>query len=500
MTSGRQIKLGAVISYFTIAFNIIAGIVYTPWMINTIGKDNYALYTLALSIINIFFMDFGIGSAVTRFLSEYYAKGLTEEAKRFMGIVYKVFFIISAIIALCLFVFYFFIDFIYKGLTSNEVTVFKHLFIIVGVYSVISFPCTVFKGVLMANESFIAVKLCGLGQKIFDVGLIIVFLVLGKGVYAMVLVHAVSNVVFHAIRYFLIRTNTKQRSDMRSWDKKQAKSLFGYSVWVTVISISQRCIFNIMPSLIAALIGSVEVTIFSLAATLEGYVYTFSDAINGMFMPKISRIFASDNSEKEINALMCKVGKYHVYTIGLIILGFICLGQGFVNLWLGNGYGNVYTCAVLLMLPSLIDVPQQVARTSLLALNIVKYQAFIYLLMAVINIAFSLVLVPYFGAIGAAIAVCIAYTFRTFMFNLLYKKKLPIKLGSYFKNVYLKWSIAAFGTLLSGFMFNKCLQLGGLLKFLISGFSVVVIYFTILFIFDIDKQTMKALKNKLLKK
>ena len=460
MTGNKQIKLGAVISYLTIAFNIVAGIVYTPWMIDTIGKDNYALYTLALSIINIFLLDFGIGSAVTRFLSEYYAKGLVDEAKRFMGIVYKVFFLISAIIAVCLFVFYFFIDILYKGLTSNEVTVFKHLFIIVGVYSVISFPCTVFKGVLMANESFVAVKLCGLGQKIFDVGLIIVFLLLGKGVYAMVLVHAVSNVVFHAIRYVLIRTHTKQRSDMHSWDKKQAKSLFGYSVWITVISIAQRCIFNIMPSLIAALVGSVEVAIFSLASTLEGYVYTFSDAINGMFMPKISRIFASENSEKEINSLMCKVGKYHVYTIGLIILGFISLGQNFINIWLGVGYDNVYFCAALLMLPSLIDVPQQVARTSLLTLNVVKQQAFIYLLMAVINIVTSVILVPHFGAMGAAIAVCVAYGFRTFMFNLLYKKKLPVKLGSYFKNVYLKWSIAAILTLLSGFVFNKYLPLG----------------------------------------
>ena len=497
MNSGKQIKFGAVISYITIVFNIIAGLIYTPWMIASIGKDNYALYTLALSIINIFLLDFGIGSSVTRFLSEYYAKGMHKEAEQFMGIVYKVFFVISAIIALALTAFYFLIDMLYGKLSPSEIIVFKHLFIIVGAYSVISFPCTVFKGVLMANEEFISVKLCGLGQKVIDTILIVFFLLSGKGVYAMVLVHAFSNMLFHAIRYLIIRVRTKQRSQMHSWNRMQARSLFGYSVWITIISISQRCIFNIMPSLIAALIGSAEVTLFSLAATLEGYVYTFADAINGMFMPRISRIFASDNSENKINDLMCRVGKFHVYTIGLIIIGFICLGQRFVKLWLGSGYESVYICASILMLPSLIDVPQQVARTSLLTLNIVKQQAYIYILMAVINIFISLFLVPDFGAVGAATAVCCSYLFRTFMFNILYKRKLPIKLGQYFRNVYLKWGIAAVVTVVTGGVLEYLMPKNGILTFLFLGISVVFIYAVFIYIFDIDKETKRTIKNKM---
>ena len=500
MKNGKQIKWGAIISYVAMAFGVISGLLYTPWLIDAVGKDQYALYTLALSVINIFLMDFGISAAVTRFLSEYYAKGMQDEAERFMGIVYKIFFIISAAIAVCLFVFYFFIDVTYTKFSDSELTIFKHLFIIVAVYSVVSFPCTVFKGVLMANEEFIAVKLCGLGQKVLDVVLIVVLLLLGKGVYAMVLVHAFSNVVFHAIRYLIIKTKTKQRSRMRSWDKKQARSLFGYSIWITIVGISQRCMFNILPSIIAALIGTVEVTVFSLASTLESYVNMFSEAINGMFMPRISRIFASENSEKEINSLMCKVGKFHVYTIGLIIIGFMCVGKRFVELWLGSGNEAVYFCAVLLMLPCLVELPQQIARTSLLTLNIVKQQALIYIGMAVINITLSFVLVPLMGAIGAALSVCFAYFFRTFMFNILYKKYLPIKLGAYFKSSYLKWSIAAAITLGCGLLLGEFLHFNNTISFVIQGCVVVLVYIVSVFLFDMDKETKRMLKSKILKK
>ena len=54
MTPTKQIKLGAIISYFAIAFNIIAGLIYTPWMVGQIGKSDYGLYTLANSLIFIF--------------------------------------------------------------------------------------------------------------------------------------------------------------------------------------------------------------------------------------------------------------------------------------------------------------------------------------------------------------------------------------------------------------------------------------------------------------
>ena len=51
MNSSKQIKLGALMSYFAIAFNMIAGLIYTPWMISEIGSSNYGLYTLATSLI-----------------------------------------------------------------------------------------------------------------------------------------------------------------------------------------------------------------------------------------------------------------------------------------------------------------------------------------------------------------------------------------------------------------------------------------------------------------
>lgn len=491
----NQLKWGALLSYLGIVFNILSGLLYTPWMIRTIGDDQYALYTLALSVINIFLLDFGIGASVTKFLSNYYAKNQQEEANRFMGIVYKVFLVISLIVAACLLVFYFIIDRVYLKLTPAELATFKNLYLIVAAYSVLSFPFTTFNGVLMANERFIEVKACSFGQKVFSVVLIVLFLILGKGVYAMVLVHAISNVVFLALKYYFIRKSTRQRANMRSWNGEVAKQLFGFSIWITVISIAQRCIFNIMPTLIAATIGSAAVTVFSLAATLEGYVFAFADAVNGMFMPRISRILETDESEKQLSELMSSVGRFHVYSIGLLYIGFICVGKQFVSLWLGEGYDAVYVCAVLLIFPSMIDVPQQIAKTTLMVSDIVKEQGFIYILMATVNLVLAFTLMPILGIVGAAVSVCIAYLVRTAAFNVLYHKRLDIDLVRYFKKTYLRWFIVAGITMAAG-VFVREIPMNGWAGLLVKAVLIGTIYATMLLLIGIETATREKITRK----
>lgn len=490
----RQIAIGALLSYGAIVFNIVAGLLYTPWMIRAVGDDHYALYTLALSVINIFLMDFGVGAAVSRFLAKYYAEKRYEEANRFMGIVYKVFLAISAAIAVCLFVFYWLIDGVYQNLSVSELQIFKRLFLIVAAYSVLSFPFTTFNGVLMANERFVAVKACSFGQKVLSVALIIAALLMGGDVYALVMVHAISNVVFVLIKFFCVRRGTALRANLLYWDKKTAKELFDFSAWVTVMSLAQRCIFNIMPSVIAAIVGSTEVTLFSLAATLEGYVYGFADAINGMFLPMISRIMTNDNAGKKLSALMSAVGRFHVATIGLLYVGFLAVGQHFVALWMGDGYSEIYVCAALLILPSLIDVPQQVAKTALLAQNVVREQAVIYMGMAAVNLVLAFGLIPLFASVGAAASVCIAYIFRTAAFNVLYKKKLSLPLAPYFQAAYGRWLPVALVTLAVSFGVNEHILPGGGWGALAVKIMLITVSYGLMFIcIGVKKEERRAL-------
>ena len=94
VNSRKQIRLGTIVSYLGIMVNIILGLIYTPWMIKEIGQSDYALYTLATSIITLFTVDFGMSAAVSRFVSKYRAEGNEEAINNLLGLVYKLYTII----------------------------------------------------------------------------------------------------------------------------------------------------------------------------------------------------------------------------------------------------------------------------------------------------------------------------------------------------------------------------------------------------------------------
>ena len=93
--STKQIKLGAIISYLALTLNIAATLLYMPWMVSVIGESNYAMYTLANSFINIFVIDFGLSSAVSKFIAQYRAEGNREKEIQFISTVIKVYIVLD---------------------------------------------------------------------------------------------------------------------------------------------------------------------------------------------------------------------------------------------------------------------------------------------------------------------------------------------------------------------------------------------------------------------
>ena len=488
-----EIKRGAVLSYATVAFNAVAGLIYTPWMVSTIGTDDYALYTLALSIVNFFLLDFGLGDSVSRFLSRYYANGETEFVPVFLGIVYRLFAALAFVLALVFVLIWINADAIYSNLGPEALSRFKVVFAIVSAYSVLAFPFTPLKGILVANEQFVALNACNFLQKICTVLLIVACLLLGWGVYALVTVNALCAFAFVSAKWIIVRRRTTAHARFGVWDSASAKSIFSFSMWVTLVQLFQRMVFAIAPTVIAALSNAWEVAIFGLAASLEGYVWSIASALNGMFMPKVARIKNEGGSEG-LQRLMVRVGRIQLMIIGLVITGFAAFGQRFVDCWMGEGYNTLYLCALLLIIPSLFELPQLIGDTALVVGSGVRSKVLAYSVMAVVNLAGLLVLVGSFGSLGAASSICFAYLLRTALMDVAYVKKLGIRIREFFVDVYGRWVLAVVPFLLFSSFSSNLISAGGWLVLV-----VMVIVYSLLYCIDLYGLYMNGEERIMLK-
>ena len=492
-----QYKTGAILSYSSVVFNTVAGLIYTPWMISCIGADDYGLYTLALSVVNFFLLDFGLGDSVSRFLSKYYAEENYSAVAEFLGVVYKTYLAITLLIAAALAFVFLNIEGLYSGITAEQMPVFKTLFLIVSFYSVFSFPFAPLSGILAANERFIALNACNLAQKVLTVGFIVVALVSGWGVVALVVVNAASSIVTTFVKLLIVRRATQARADFSHWNSEIAREVVGFSIWVMVAQVCQRFIFSVMPSIITITATTSEVALFGLASSLESYVYTVASALNGMFMPKVSRSIAGVG--EGLQAIMTRFGRVQLYIVGFIVIEFFGFGSWFVRCWMGDGYDGLWLCALLLIAPSLIELPQLVGVTAITAAGKVRAKALVFLVMAACNVLLGFALSAPLGALGGCMSICIAYFLRTFGQNVIYKRALGIKLKRFFVDTYGSWVFPALATLVVCFVLNWIFPPGGWGGLLVAGGIAGFVYATLcwnLSMNDYERSLLGSLASK----
>ena len=489
--SNRQIKIGAVLSYLAIIINIGAGLLYTPWMVKMIGQSQYGLYTLANSLISLFLVDFGLGSATARYVSKYHAENDTEKVNNFLGIVYKLYLIIDAVIFAVLIVVFLFIDSIYKNLTPAEVSQFKVVYAIAGLFSVINFPFVTLNGIMTAYEEFIHLKLADVFYRVLLVAVMIVVLLNGGGLYALVTVNAGVGLLVIAYKLIVVKTKVPIRVNFRYRDTSLYKGLFGFSAWTTITTLAQRLVFSITPSVLGIVSNSSEIAIFGIVSTIEGYVFTFTTAINGMFMPTISRAYSNEDSGEKMFSLFSGVGKFQYAINGLIVAGFLAVGKQLIQLWMGEGYEAAYYGILLTIIPGLFYNSLQIANTALIVTNKVKYQAYINLIMGVVNILLAFPLARLWGVMGACISIFIAFMIRNVLLNAICYRVLHLNIPQFIVECYLRMSIPIVVSAASGFALNSFVAPQGWLNLLFRGFLVVAVFFISLILAGINKKDRK---------
>jgi O-antigen/teichoic acid export membrane protein len=469
INSSRQIKLGAIMSYVAIFFNIIAGIIYTPWMIHQIGESNYGLYTLAITLISFFTIDFGLGQAVSRFLSKYNVEMDERKKRDFLGITFKIYLILDLFIFLTLVLAYLFVDIIYAELTIAELEKFRIIFIIAALYAVGSFPFNPLNGILISYERFSFLKLVGLIHKVMTVITMVIVLILGYGLYLLVLVNAITGIATIIMKLRYIYINQLISINFKAKDKGLTKEIFTFSSWTAIIAVSQRFIFNITPTVLAAFAGSIQISLFSIASTIEGFVWTFAAALNGLFLPKVTKMIIKNKDSKDIELLMVKVGRIQLFIVGLLFVGFLTMGKEFLVLWIGDRFIEAYYIVILLIAPSIISLTQQIGDTALVAKNEIKYRAFSSLLVATISFILSIILSQYFGALGSGFAIFIGNIFGSLiLMNIVYNKVLGINIYYFLKECHLKMLIPLAITTFIGVLIQYLYPVENIMLFLVK--------------------------------
>lgn len=496
-SSNKNIILGSLIGYITIGVNIIFGFLSIPLIIKIVGDSGYGLFTLATSVVNVFVIDFGLGTAANHHLSKALADNDEEHFKDTASLIFRIFLLMDIVFGVVILFLLLFSRQIFTGLTDSEITSFKGVFLIVGVYSLIALPSTIYNSILSSYEKFFFIKTINLLTRVLYIVVILTVLFLGGGLYGLVLSHVLTELVCIFIKYLYVRSKLHTHVLLkRKISKDEQKTILGFSVWACVQAICNRISFNLAPTILGITSNSKQIAIFGVIATFENYISMIASVMSGFFLPKINRIKNGNNVSEELEKLSCKVGKIQAAIILLILIGFASCGKEFITLWIHSttSYSDVYIGTLIIAIPNLVFCPQLVLYTAMFtSKKSMKHLATLSIIKAGVFLAIVFPLTIEFGAIGAAIAIMTAKTLEILLQNIFYKKDLKINLKTFYSKAYLSLIVPSIISLALGMMIHFS-NVSNLIK-LVKTVIVVIFTFVTFAVMFLSNQEKKNLKD-----
>ena len=441
MTS--EIKAGAILNYISIVVRLVTSFLLTPFIISSLGVEEYGLFMLSSSVIAwLALTDLGLGATVSKYVVTYRAKGEVEQQAHFLGQSILLFFLIALITLLAGIICFFNLDALFPKLSSAQHETLEILFLLTLGNMILAIPLRPLGCVPGAYQKFVVPGIVSLCCSLLNTGLTVALLFLGYkaiGLTALAVGMGILNLLW-GLFYTLHILKAKVKFSRPDWPLY--RGMFGFSLWIFLVQIMDILYWQAGSPILANVSGTVAVSVFALGISFASYFMTAASAIYSVLSPKMMHMVALDASKEDLTNVMIRAGRLQLFLLSMILLGFTFLGQDFLHLWVGTSMGDnvatVWLGALIVLLPLVIPLTQNTGIAILLALNLFKGRAIILFYSSLVCVILGYVLSLFFGPIGMFIGTAVSLIFgQVVMINIYYKRKAGLLIGTFFHRAYL---------------------------------------------------------------
>lgn len=443
ISSSEQRKIGIVLSYTHIILQILVGIIYTPYVLRTIGQNEYGLFNTVKSAAEMLtVLNLGFSASYIRFYSKFKNNNEPERINSFNALFFLSFAVLSAIALIAGVFLSFNLRLVFdKGLTPQELADAKIMMILLTFSVAMGFMMTLFNCFVTAKQQFIFSK----GSHIAQVVVMLLFnlaaLFMGGKALELTISRVAAYLLINAVTVVFCFKRLHLKFDFKHIEKSLFKEVFLFSALIAINIIVDKINTGIDSVLIGRFCGTAAVAIYAIGATINGYFTTFSISISGVYTPMVHDIVNThpmDSTEQRyaLTDLFTKVARFQYLLLALILSGFVFFGKPFILLWAGEGYEMSYWICLVMMAPSIVPLTQNVGIEIQRAENRHHYRSYIYGAMAIVNLIVSIILVQKYEGLGAAIGTGMACIIANIIImDIVYHKKININIHAYWKNI-----------------------------------------------------------------
>ena len=440
----NQLKAGAILTYVTLFLNSAIGLIYTPFLTLKLGQAEYGLYSLVASVVgSLTVLDFGFGNALIRYTAKLRAEKNEQKLKEMYGMFFIIFCGIALLALIIGMVVYFNTENIFsQNMTGEELRKMKIMLLLMIFNLCFTFVMSVYRSIIVAYERFIFQKVINLIRIVLNPLVMVIFLLFGYKAITMVVLQTIFNVLTLLADYYYCKRKLNIQFVFGKFDSAFLKEVSLYSFWIFLNAIMDKIYWSLGQGVLGVYCGTKIVAIYGIAIQLQQMYMSFSTAISGVLLPKITSMVSVSGNEKAVSELFIKTGRLQFIIMSFVLCGFTLFGRKFIELWVGESYSQAYTICLLFFFPLLVPLIQNVGITILQAKNKMKFRCVSYVIIALISFIASLPLSKHYGAVGCASSTAGALILgQVIIMNIYYEKRIGLNIIGFWKEI-IKMSIA----------------------------------------------------------
>lgn len=449
----NSIRRDTLFAYINLILRIGMGFYTAPLIANAVGKSNYGLMNLILSITSYsVLMQFGINNAVTRYVAKYSAERNKRKESEMVSLTLYFYTCTGIVAFLTGLVIYFNFERYFNILPGQAATA-KTAFMICLVNAVVNLTADVFHCFIKGYKKFSYYYTNFIIRIVIRATLLTILLNMGYGIVTVLAVDLILcqmiNIALIAYAFRKLKLKLVISGIKKDFIFEIGKySFYGFLIMIGVL------VFKRTDKILLGIMRSTEdVGMYTVSQNLVEYFSTFVIYIAYILLPTLTETVVKDRSLEKAKNILLRVARVQFMIASIAVVNFIFMGKDFIYLWMGPDYVEAYKYAWMVMIPYMFYLIMSSGEELLFAINKHKVRAFIDIGTAGLNLLVSIILIRFFGVIGAAAGTIIAlFVGKIILMNIYYKKLLDFKIFKHYFRVCAKTLIAIIPTFLC-FMF-----------------------------------------------
>ncbi len=474
----NQLKWGVLLSYLSMGLGILISLVYTPFMLRLLGQSEWGLYQLVASVVGYLqLLSFGFAGAYIRFYARAAASESENEVAQLNGLFLVVFLVIGMITVVVGAVLVANARLVLGSkLTPQELDTARILIGVMTLTVAISFPASVFSSFVTANERFVFRRALDLIRVVSTPALMVLVLVAGYKSVGMAVVAAAVALMVAAINVAYCVGRINMRISLRGFNLALLLEVGVFSSFIFINMVVDQANWNVDKFILGRFGGTAAVAVYALAAQLSTYYLSLSNTVSSVFAPRVNRIVVATDDNTELTRLFTRVGRIQFLILMLVCSGLVVFGRPFIGMWAGLDYVGAYPIMLLLVVPVTIPLIQNLGIEIQQAKNMHQFRSWLYLGIAVANVALSIPLAQRFGGVGAALGTAAALLLGNgLIMNWYYSRRVGLDMAYFWKGI-VAFVPALVPVILVGAAIMRFADLQGVRQLAAWGVAYVAVY------------------------